>query len=587
MKRRELIIKLVLFVLCGILFTHHLGSALPIIESEKFYFQSVKEMFNRHDWITPYYQGSFRFQKPILFYWLVSLSYLVFGINNIGVRFPSAVFGILTVIFTFNIGRRLFDRKTGFLAAGILATTAIFFMYARYASPDMVLTFFVTYSIYLFLKGSKGVEPERKYFIFFFMALGLSTMNKGYVGFVLPLIVVLLFIWTAKKPKLLKEMNLPAGLLIILAIGLPWYIIMYILHGDKYLDHILIRETIMRVFYAPDNEKGLDFLKVYFKMFFYYIPILLVWLAPYSLFLPQSLVNAFKSKNTYAREKDSYKLILCYFFGIFLFFTLISVKEYHYMLPIAPAFALIAARYLINLQERGALFKSPGFKIPYIFITFAYISSIAILLYTMNHVFPGTVALYEYTILLSPLILIVPYVMKREKIVLSALPAAMGILMLFLAGRAIPLLNDDSMRVFADEISQDLKEGDRVGIGSMDISQQRLSIYLNRRIEEPNVRWKKEYDPVPLHRLRLKEFLTSGGDVYLVISRHDYENILQDEFKAKLKIVDRRHTWKTRLKSSFSKEILVEVLKGEKDMLKDILRHEIYLLTDKETAIAK
>ena len=288
MRKRELTVKLILFVLCGILFTYHLGSALPIIESEKFYYQSVKEMFASHDWITPYYQGRFRFQKPILFYWLVSLSYAVFGINNIGVRFPSAIFGILTVIFTFNIGRRLFDRKTGFLAAGILATIAIFFMYARYASPDMALTFFITYSIYLFLKGSKGVETQKRYFIFFFIVLGLATMNKGYVGFVLPLIVVLLFALSTKKWKLLKDMNIPLGFLIILAIGLPWYVIMYVLHGDKYLDHILIRETVMRVFYAPDNEKGLEFLKIYFKRILYYVPIVMAWFAPHSLFLPHA-----------------------------------------------------------------------------------------------------------------------------------------------------------------------------------------------------------------------------------------------------------------------------------------------------------
>ena len=90
MKKSDISVKILLFVICAVLFMYHLGSALPIIESEKFYYQSVKEMFARHDWITPYYQGQFRFQKPILFYWFVSLSYLVLGVNNFAVRFPSA-----------------------------------------------------------------------------------------------------------------------------------------------------------------------------------------------------------------------------------------------------------------------------------------------------------------------------------------------------------------------------------------------------------------------------------------------------------------------------------------------------------------
>ncbi|MBN1871485.1 MAG: glycosyltransferase family 39 protein, partial [Candidatus Omnitrophica bacterium] len=201
MKKVELRIKILLFILCAILFTYNLGKALPIIESEKFYYQSVKEMFARHDWITPYYQGRFRFQKPILFYWLVSLSYVILGINNFAVRFPSAIFGALTVLFTFNIGRKLFDRKTGFLAAGILATFAIFFMYSRYASPDMVLTFFIVFALYLFVKGSKNVVLEKKFFVYFFIVLGLATMNKGYVGFLLPLIIVVTYIISTKKWK--------------------------------------------------------------------------------------------------------------------------------------------------------------------------------------------------------------------------------------------------------------------------------------------------------------------------------------------------------------------------------------------------
>lgn len=581
MRRGEFAVKALLFILCAILFTYHLGSALPIIESEKFYFQSAREMFARHDWITPYYQGRFRFQKPILFYWLVSLSYLVFGINNFGVRFPSALLGILTVIFTFNIGRKLFDRKTGFLAAGLLATFAIFFMYSRYASPDMALTFFITCSIYLFLKGSKNVEEKKGFFTLFFIVLGLATLNKGYVGFTLPLIIVCLFIISTKKWKLFKAMNIPVGIFIILVIGLPWYLVMYKLHGEKYLGHILIRETIMRIFYAPDNERGLAFLATYFKRFFYYVPILIGWFAPHSLFLPTAIIDAFKSKNTYSREKDSYKLMLSFFFGIFAFFTLISVKEYHYMLPIAPACALIIARYLINLQERGIQFKSPGFRIPYLLITAAYTGGVIILLYTMKHLYPRDVAIYEYAIILMPLILIVPYLAKRSKLTLSALPIAMAIAMIFLAGRAIPLLNDNTLRIFAEKIKQDLKGEDRVGVGSINISQQRLYIYLNKYIDEVNIRYKRGHDAIPLHKLRLAKFLTSGDNVYLVISKGDYINLVSDEHKAKLFLIDRRQTWKTRLKRSFNKEVIIEILCGEKDILKDVLRHEVYLLTNK------
>ncbi len=581
MKQRELYIKVILFVICGILFTYHLGSALPIIESEKFYFQSVKEMFARHDWITPYYQGRFRFQKPILFYWLVSLSYLTFGINNFAVRFPSAVAGVLTVIFTFNIGRRLFDRKTGFLAAGILATSALFFMYARYASPDMVLTFLIVLSLYLFLKASKGTEAKNKFFIYFYAVLGLGVMNKGYVGLVLPLLVVLLYIVSTKKWRLLKSMNIPGGLLIVLSIGLPWYVIMYRLHGEHYLDHIMVRETLKRLFYAPNNESGLAFFVQYVSRLFFYVPIIAGWLLPYTIFLPVALVNMFKSKDTYSRERDSYTFILSFFFAIFMFFTLVSVKEYHYMLPIAPAFALIISRYLLNLQERGALFSSRGFTVPYRLLTVLSAAAIVCLLYTMRHLYPQQVMPYSYTVLLVPLVLIIPYRQRHAQRALSAIPVTVALIMLFLTGRAIPLLNDNAMRTLAERIAETIKEGDRVGVGSVNISQQRLGIYLDRHIEEVNVKWKSP-EAVPENKRRIARFLDSGDDLYLVIARKDFIRYVDEERLEELTVVARKKTWKTRLKRSFSRQIILEILQGKTDLLKDVLRHEIVLVTNKK-----
>lgn len=568
MKKNDNSVKILLFIICAIILTYNLGSALPIIESEKFYFQSAKEMFARHDWITPYYQGQFRFQKPILFYWFVSLSYMAFGINNFAVRFPSVLFGILTVMFTFNIGRRLFDRKTGLLAAGITATSAIFFMYARYASPDMALTFFVVYAVYLFLKGAKDPEKGKSFFTAFFVVLGLAAMTKGYVGFLLPLIVALSFIVSSKKWKLLKAMNMPSGLFIISAIALPWFVIMYILHGDRYLNNILIVEAVKKIFSVHNNES-----------IFFYIPVLISWFLPYALFLPAALADSFKSKKTYSLERDSYKLILSYFLGIFVFFSLISVKEYCNMLPLAPAIGLMIARYLINLEERRTQFKSVGFNIVYALVAIVYTAGITGILYTMRHIYSSKVAGYEYLIGLAPLIIILPYIGRKSKAALFAIPVAMAVLMLFLAGRAIPLFNDRVLPAFAEEIKQNLKPGDKIGVGSVDISRQRLGISLDMPVEEVSVR-QKSPDAFSLHKDKVVNFFTSGGKVYLVIAEDDYMALVPDEIKSKLTIMDRREMWKTRLKRSINKEAIIEVLRGKKDFLRDVLRHNALLLTN-------
>jgi 4-amino-4-deoxy-L-arabinose transferase-like glycosyltransferase len=295
--------------------------------------------------------------------------------------------------------------------------------------------------------------------------------------------------------------------------------------------------------------------------------------------LPAALVDAFKSKKTYSLERDSYKLILSYFLGIFIFFSILSVKDYQYLLPLSPALGLMTARYLINLEERKTQFKSMSFNAVYVLVTAVYILGLAGILYTMHHVYASRVACYEYVVALVPLIIILPYLRKKSTTTLFAIPIAMALLMLFLAGRAIPLFNDRVLPTFSEEIKSSIKLGEKVGVGSVDISEQRLGIYLDMPIEEVNVKAKSP-DVIPLHKKKLKDFLTSGDKVYLVIAEDDYTALISDDIKSKLIIMDERDMWKTRLKRSLGGEAISEVLHGRKDILKDVLRHRVYLLTN-------
>jgi 4-amino-4-deoxy-L-arabinose transferase-like glycosyltransferase len=449
-------------------------------------------------------------------------------------------------------------------------------MYSRYASPDMALTFFVVYSIYLFIKGSKNPKGGKGFFAAFFAVLGLGTMSKGYVGFLLPLIIVLSFIVSSKKWKLLRSLNLPYGMLIVLTIGLPWYIAMYVLHGDKYFNYMILRDGLQKIFASPNAGANL----------FYYIPNILLWFLPYSLFLPAALIDAFKSKNTYSLERDSYKLILSYFLGIFVFFSLITVKEYCYLLPLAPAFSLMTARYFINLQERNILFRSAAFNLAYVAVIIIYTLVLSAILYTMQHVYSAKVAIYEYAVVLAPLIMIVPYIRKRNRGTLFAISIAMAIMTLFLAGRAVPLFNDNVLPAFAEEIKKGSKPGDRVGVGSVDISRERLGICLDMPVEEISVKGETA-DVLQAHREKLKKFLTSGGRVYLVIAEDDYNTLISRGLKSSLVIMDEREMWKTRLKRSLRKDTVRDALKGKKDILKDVLRHRVYLVANKTTVIRK
>jgi hypothetical protein len=257
------------------------------------------------------------------------------------------------------------------------------------------------------------------------------------------------------------------------------------------------------------------------------------------------------------------------------------------MLPIAPAFGLLVARYLINLERKGLQFKSPNFNIMYVAIVVFYAIGIPILLYVMHHIYPADIPLYNYAIVLLPLLLIVPYWQKKGMASLFALPAATCIFMMFFTGKVLPLLNDNIFPRFSEEIRQDLKEGDKVAVGSIDISQQQLGVYLDMPIDEVNVRWKDLEAAFSIHQEKLIKYMTSGSDFYLVISENDYARFIPDNLKTKLVILDEKDTWKSRLKGVFRKSVARDVLSGKKDLLKDVLRHKVYLVTNKKTAISQ
>jgi hypothetical protein len=210
-----------------------------------------------------------------------------------------------------------------------------------------------------------------------------------------------------------------------------------------------------------------------------------------------------------------------------------------------------------------------------------YTISIPALLYVISHLYPAKVHFYDYALILAPLLLIVPYRKKNGTAALFALPLVTFIFLAFFAGKALPLLNDNIFPLFSEKIRQNLNEGDRVAVGSIDISQQQLSIYLDMPIEEINVRLKDLKAAFPIHKEKLLKYITSGSDCYLIISEDDYNRFIPDGLKAKLVIMDEKNTWKSRLKGVFEKSVVKDVLSGKKDLFKDVLRHKVYLVTNK------
>ncbi|HWR57759.1 MAG TPA: glycosyltransferase family 39 protein, partial [Thermodesulfovibrionales bacterium] len=173
-----------------------LGSVTLFDVDEAVFAEATKEMVLNGDWITPTYNGDNRYDKPILFYWLMAVSYKVFGISEFSARVPSAITALLLSLSVFLFVRRFSDVKTAFYATVPLVLSPYFLIYSHAAVTDMTLTLMITLSLFSFYiavvadsdtPGLKATSGKPNIFIYGFHAFSaLAFLTKGLIGILFP-----------------------------------------------------------------------------------------------------------------------------------------------------------------------------------------------------------------------------------------------------------------------------------------------------------------------------------------------------------------------------------------------------------------
>src|SRR5213592_1717574 len=130
-----------LLALCALLFFLGLGTLGLTDRDEGSNAEAAREMVQSGDWLTPTLNGAPRFAKPILIYWLIACSYLVFGVSEFAARLPSALFGTLLVLMQYAFAKRLLGPTVGFRAALMLLLNFEVMAIGRMVLTDMVLVF--------------------------------------------------------------------------------------------------------------------------------------------------------------------------------------------------------------------------------------------------------------------------------------------------------------------------------------------------------------------------------------------------------------------------------------------------------------
>ena len=336
-----------------VLFSSGLSEITTYQSDETYYLSSGLGMVKTGNWITPVFEGQeLRFQKPILFYWLVALSFKIFGVNIFSGRLPSVIFATSGILLIYYFSLILFGNYKGALFSSlVLLSSSLYFLNARAARTDMVLTFFIILSMLFFAKGFFEEKNRRSYFIFSFIAMGLATMTKGPAGFLIPFISIIIFLSVFPKNRLaLRDIFTPWPFIFFLLIVVPWPLAMYLLHGDRFMNCFFFGELLSRVNRASTGI---------FSNIGYYSGTMVRHFFPWSILL---LIGILSTKR---KEKNRNEILFLFLwlavtFGMFTFF--VSSRHSRYLLPLSPALALLGGEYLVRIEEQGA-FKSRIFKI--------------------------------------------------------------------------------------------------------------------------------------------------------------------------------------------------------------------------------
>jgi 4-amino-4-deoxy-L-arabinose transferase-like glycosyltransferase len=331
------------------------GDGLGLVGAdEPRYAQIAREMLTRHDYVTPVLWGHPWLEKPALYYWRAMFAFLEFGVHDWSARLPSASFAFILVALIY-LHLRRFRPGSQLDAALITASCAGIIGFARGASTDMQLA--APFCIGM-LGWYAWYETDRKFWLFdLYFFVGVATLAKGPVAPFLAVAIIFTFAALRREWSLLRRTVWIPGVILYFAMVLPWYIAVQRRNPD-----------FLRIFFLEHNlERFATGRYMHEHAFWYYLPIILLALMPWSVIAMRALVDAVeqsiaewrarRTKHHYighSRWGDAFPefLVLWTLFPIVVF-SLSHSKLPGYILPSIPPLTILTGDYINRVRQKG------------------------------------------------------------------------------------------------------------------------------------------------------------------------------------------------------------------------------------------
>ena len=306
------------------------------------YAEIPREMVASGGWLTPRLNAIKYFEKPPLQYWATAAAFEIFGEHHWTVRLWPALTGFLGILFTAFVTARLAGPAAAVAAASVLGGSLLYVLLGHVAVLDMSLSVFLAAAVFAFVLGQKdGTSPgaARNWMWAAYVLLALAVLTKGLVGMVLPAATLVIYTLWQRDWALWRRLHLVSGLAIFFAIAAPWFVAVS-LANPEFFDFFFIHEHFQR-FLTKIHRR--------YEPMWYFVPILLVGLAPWTLALFGGLRQALR-RDTDMRFQPQ-RFLLVWIVVVFGFFSVSNSKLVPYILPIFPALAVLMGTWWLAAES--------------------------------------------------------------------------------------------------------------------------------------------------------------------------------------------------------------------------------------------
>jgi len=297
-------------------------------------------MWDRGDYSVLSLNNHLYTDKPPLFFWAINVfGRLLGGIDERAARLPSAVSTLLAILLIERLGARLYDRKTGLIAALVFATSPQILERGRWASIDMTLNLFVLSAIAWLWQARASPAGARVRNALAWVMMALGTLAKGPVGMILPILAVLPSTLMERDYRSARRMVSPIGLALFLLITMSWFGLFAWRLGPRYALWVLVHQNVERYVGAWNATHPV----------WYYLWRFPIGFFPWIVFLPWSIAQALSGEERERRRSALF--LVSWMAAIFIFFSFSTGKRGVYIIPLYPAAAILVARLLARAWE--------------------------------------------------------------------------------------------------------------------------------------------------------------------------------------------------------------------------------------------